>query len=155
MAIRRAITKRQRAKRRGFTLVELMVAMALGMILIGVIAFVFIQSGRIYSETLDEIDATYIVRSSMELIGRDLRAVQLPMFPAEPPATQDTSLDLTIEPNVNATTGAAEDLALVESIQRSIGSGANEFFTFGHFESAIIHFHRNLHAALEKLDQRA
>ena len=51
-------------------------------------------------------------------------------------------------------TGAVEDLALVESIQRSIGSGANEFFTFGHFESAIIHFHRNLHTALEENAQR-
>jgi phenylpropionate dioxygenase-like ring-hydroxylating dioxygenase large terminal subunit len=46
-------------------------------------------------------------------------------------------------------TGAAEDLALVSAIQRSIGSGANEFFTFGHFESAIVHFHRTLAAALD------
>ena len=51
-------------------------------------------------------------------------------------------------------TGAPEDRELVESIQRSMGSGANEFFTFGHFESAIVHFHRNLRAALEELDQR-
>jgi len=51
-------------------------------------------------------------------------------------------------------TGAPEDRELVESIQRSMGSGANEFFTFGHFESAIVHFHRNLRAALEDLDQR-
>lgn len=47
--------------------------------------------------------------------------------------------------------GAPEDLALVESVQRSMGSGANEFFTFGHFESAIIHFHRNLHTSLEDI----
>jgi phenylpropionate dioxygenase-like ring-hydroxylating dioxygenase large terminal subunit len=46
-------------------------------------------------------------------------------------------------------TGAAEDLALVSAIQRSIGSGANEFFTFGHFEAAIAHFHRGLAAALD------
>ena len=52
-------------------------------------------------------------------------------------------------------TGAPEDRALAESIQRTMESGANEHFTFGHFESAIIHFHRNLHAALEELDQRA
>jgi len=52
-------------------------------------------------------------------------------------------------------TGAPEDRELVESIQRSMGSGANEFFTFGHFESAIVHFHRNLHAALEETDRRA
>ncbi len=49
------------------------------------------------------------------------------------------------------TTGAEEDLALVESIQRSIGSGANDHFTFGHFESAIVHFHRNLREAIEEL----
>lgn len=44
--------------------------------------------------------------------------------------------------------GAREDRAVVESIQRSIASGANEVFTFGHFESAIVHFHHTLHAAL-------
>ena len=45
-------------------------------------------------------------------------------------------------------TGGAEDLAIVLAIQRSIGSGANEFFTFGHFEAAITHFHKTLDAAL-------
>ena len=30
------------------------------------------------------------------------------------------------------------------AIQRSIGSGANEFFTFGRFEAAIAHFHETL-----------
>lgn len=48
-------------------------------------------------------------------------------------------------------TGAPEDRALVESIQRTMESGANDHFTFGHFESAIVHFHRNLHAALAEL----
>ena len=52
-------------------------------------------------------------------------------------------------------TGAPEDLALAESIQRTMESGANEHFTFGHFESAIVHFHRNLHAALAELDRGA
>lgn len=46
-------------------------------------------------------------------------------------------------------TGAPEDRALAESIQRTMDSEANEFFTFGHFESAIVHFHRNLEAALD------
>ncbi len=44
--------------------------------------------------------------------------------------------------------GAVEDLAVVKSIQRGIHSGANEVFTFGHFESCIVHFHRALDAAL-------
>ena len=43
-----------------------------------------------------------------------------------------------------AETGALEDLALVRSIQQSIDSGANDVFTFGHFEPAIAHFHQQL-----------
>lgn len=45
-------------------------------------------------------------------------------------------------------TGALEDRAVVHAIQRGLASGANEAFTFGHFESAIVHFHRTLTAAL-------
>ena len=45
-------------------------------------------------------------------------------------------------------TGAAEDRAVVCSIQRGVASGANDAFTFGHFENALIHFHRVLDAAL-------
>ena len=45
-------------------------------------------------------------------------------------------------------TGALEDLAVVSSIQKSIGSGANDVFTFGKFESCIVHFHRELNAVL-------
>ena len=45
-------------------------------------------------------------------------------------------------------TGTAEDRALVASIQRGIRSGANDEFIFGHFESAIVHFHSSLRAAL-------
>ena len=35
------------------------------------------------------------------------------------------------------------------AIQRSLASRANEHFTFGRFESAIAHFHRNLTAAVD------
>ena len=41
-------------------------------------------------------------------------------------------------------TGGNEDRAVVCAIQRGLGSGANEFFTFGRFEAAIAHFHRQL-----------
>jgi phenylpropionate dioxygenase-like ring-hydroxylating dioxygenase large terminal subunit len=44
--------------------------------------------------------------------------------------------------------GAVEDLAVVTSIQKGIGSGANDVYTFGHFESCIVHFHRSLNDAL-------
>lgn len=46
------------------------------------------------------------------------------------------------------TTGAAEDRAVVQAIQRGLGSGANDAFTFGKFESAIVHFHKTLTTAL-------
>ena len=46
-------------------------------------------------------------------------------------------------------TGTAEDREVVTAIQRSIGSGANDAFTFGEFESAIIHFHRTLTALVD------
>jgi len=49
-------------------------------------------------------------------------------------------------------TGAAEDRAVVAAIQRGIGSGANDYFTFGRFESAIVHFHRELDSALAELE---
>jgi phenylpropionate dioxygenase-like ring-hydroxylating dioxygenase large terminal subunit len=44
--------------------------------------------------------------------------------------------------------GAAEDRAMVCAIQRGLASEANESFVFGHFESAIVHFHRTLGAAI-------
>lgn len=47
------------------------------------------------------------------------------------------------------TTGALEDRAVVEAIQRGLASRANEAFTFGRFESAIVHFHQTLTAALK------
>ncbi len=69
---------RRSPRRSAFTLVELLVAMLLATILMGVISFVFMQSNRIYSETLDEIDATNVVRSCMEILADDLRGIQLP-----------------------------------------------------------------------------
>ena len=48
--------------------------------------------------------------------------------------------------------GALEDQAMACAIQRSLGSGANEFFEFGRFEGAIGHFHRELHAAIDTLE---
>lgn len=44
--------------------------------------------------------------------------------------------------------GASEDRAMVSAIQRGVPSNANESFVFGRYESAIVHFHRSLGAAL-------
>ena len=45
-------------------------------------------------------------------------------------------------------TGLMEDRAVVHAIQRGLASRANDAFTFGLYESAIVHFHSNLAAAL-------
>lgn len=47
-------------------------------------------------------------------------------------------------------TGAAEDRAIVMAIQKGLGSGANEAFTFGRFEGAIVHFHKQLSERLSR-----
>jgi phenylpropionate dioxygenase-like ring-hydroxylating dioxygenase large terminal subunit len=46
------------------------------------------------------------------------------------------------------TQGAAQDRAVVASIQRSLAANPREFFEFGLFEGAIGHFHRQVAAAL-------
>src|SRR5262245_34762442 len=45
--------------------------------------------------------------------------------------------------------GALQDREVVCAVQRGLASGANEVFTFGRFESAIVHFHRTLRDLLE------
>ncbi|MFC3225748.1 aromatic ring-hydroxylating dioxygenase subunit alpha [Marinibaculum pumilum] len=44
--------------------------------------------------------------------------------------------------------GGQEDRDVTCAIQRGLSSGANDHFTFGRFEGAIVHFHRVLDAAL-------
>jgi len=44
--------------------------------------------------------------------------------------------------------GFDEDRAAACSIQGSLGSKANQHLTFGHFEKAIVHFHKNMAAHL-------
>jgi phenylpropionate dioxygenase-like ring-hydroxylating dioxygenase large terminal subunit len=48
-------------------------------------------------------------------------------------------------------TGLKEDAKVIRDIQAAIGSGANTHYTFGRFESAIVHLHKNLAANLERL----
>ncbi len=46
-------------------------------------------------------------------------------------------------------TGGKEDAAVVRAIQNGLASGANEYFTYGLFEKAIVHFHRTLHDLID------
>ncbi len=51
-----------------------------------------------------------------------------------------------------ADTGGKEDAVRVRAIQDSIASGANEHFTYGKFEKAIVHFHKSLTGMLQRLE---
>jgi len=48
-------------------------------------------------------------------------------------------------------TGLEEDRAVVRAIQRGLSSGANAVFTYGLYESAIVHFHATLEAVLREV----
>ncbi len=49
-------------------------------------------------------------------------------------------------------TGLDEDRAAACGIQIGLNSNANSHFTFGHFEKAIVHFHKTMHTMLAELD---
>lgn len=49
-------------------------------------------------------------------------------------------------------TGQTEDIAMVTAIQKSLRSGANDAFTFGHFEPAIVHLHGELAERLKTVE---
>jgi len=65
------------------------------------------------------------------------------------PREDDTAAAMLEQAQAFVDRGAAEDREVACAIQRSLGSGANEFFEFGLFETLIGHFHRNLRATLE------
>jgi choline monooxygenase len=50
--------------------------------------------------------------------------------------------------NFVSDTGGKEDAAVIRAIQNGIASGANEHFTYGYFEQAIVHFHKSLRSVL-------
>lgn len=49
-------------------------------------------------------------------------------------------------------TGGKEDAAVVHGIQESLASGANDYFTYGKFEKAIVHFHKSLTGMLQQME---
>jgi phenylpropionate dioxygenase-like ring-hydroxylating dioxygenase large terminal subunit len=50
-----------------------------------------------------------------------------------------------------ADTGSKEDAEMVQRIQDGLASEANEHFLYGHFEQAIVNFHKHLTALIDRL----
>lgn len=70
--------------RRGLTLVELLVSVALGTILIGVITFIWLQSTKIFSSTVNNLECYQRLRTTVDQIERDIanaeRTVDMEFF---------------------------------------------------------------------------
>ena len=58
--------------RRGLTLVELLVATALGSILIGIVTFVWMQSNKIFTVTINRLETYQRLRTVLDVVERDL-----------------------------------------------------------------------------------
>ena len=48
-------------------------------------------------------------------------------------------------------TGNIEDRDITVEIQKGLASGANEHFVYGHFEKAIVHFHKTMDEMMGKM----
>ena len=75
--------------------------------------------------------------------GVDRCVIDAYMVVPEPPATDKARRYW--QANADILYGATdEDMAMGESIQRGLASGANQDFVFGAFEHALLHFHRQV-----------
>ena len=75
----------------------------------------------------------------------------LPALDGTAPSIDDAVKRATKDAAFLADTGLKEDAEVIQAIQSAIGSGANEHYTFGRFESAIVHLHKNLARYLDQL----
>ncbi len=98
--------------RRGMTLVELLVAVTLGMILIGVVTFVWLQSNKIFTTTVHRLETYQRLRTVMDTIERDLantaRTVNMEFFVDHKPAGKDVGNGYFDDEDAEFTVGPAK-----------------------------------------------
>ncbi|HSI86947.1 MAG: type II secretion system protein J [Candidatus Methylacidiphilales bacterium] len=76
--LRRKHSARALRGTRAFTLIELMVAGALLMVLLGILFSVINNTTSVISRATEQIDVTRVARESLDLIGRDISKAALP-----------------------------------------------------------------------------
>ncbi len=74
---------------RGSTLIELMVALSIGMIVLGALTATFIMQRKVYSAQEQVIEMTQIARAAMDMIGREVRMAGY--FSSANPMQRDSS----------------------------------------------------------------
>jgi prepilin-type N-terminal cleavage/methylation domain-containing protein len=66
------MSSKKRPSQKAFTLVELLVAMALGVILTGAIVFIFVQSSKIFTDMDAKVAVYNYARTAFDVVERDL-----------------------------------------------------------------------------------
>ena len=130
---------------RGLTLIELMVAMSIGMIVLGALTATFILQRKAYIAQEQIIEMTQIARAAMDMIGREARMAGY-FNPSNPmqrdssanphfvgmPAT-DSRLEILADLNGDGDTGDANEHIIYtfdsanRMIRRNTGGGAQPF----------------------------
>ncbi len=143
---------------RGLTLIELMVALSIGMIVLGALTATFILQRKAYSAQEQVIEMTQIARAAMDMIGREVRMAGYfnsanpmqrdssanPHFVGIPAA--DSRLEILADLDGDGDTGDANEHIIYtfdsanRMIRRNTGGGAQPFaeniqaFSFHIFE---------------------
>ena len=76
---------------RGLTLIELIVALTIGMIVLGALTATFVLQRKAYSTQEQVIEMTQIARAAMDMIGREVRMAGY--FNSANPMQRDSSTD--------------------------------------------------------------
>ncbi len=76
---------------RGLTLIELLLALSIGMIVLGALTATFILQRKAYSTQEQVIEMTQIARAAMDMIGREARMAGY--FNPANPMQRDSSAD--------------------------------------------------------------
>jgi type IV pilus assembly protein PilW len=76
---------------RGLTLIELLVALTIGMIILGALTATFVLQRKAYSTQEQVIEMTQIARAAMDMIGREVRMAGY--FNSANPMQRDSSAD--------------------------------------------------------------
>ncbi len=74
--IRRAIRRVTGRRDAGITLVEVLIALALSLVIMGMIASAFLGGSRLHSATSAEADGITDLRTTVERLGRDVRTAR-------------------------------------------------------------------------------
>lgn len=132
-----------RKKQHGFTLVELMIAVALMVILTGSIVFVFTQAQRVYTQTDATVKVYQNARTAMDIMERDIanayRTMEMEFWSDDKDSVtklynghldeNDEGYQLTLNPNWKNVPKTPTDFQKIEDYRMLTGVTSNYIFS--------------------------